>query len=321
MNIGNLNVPYGLFAAPMAGVTDRAFRYMCTKYNAQATFTEMISAKALCFNDKKTQGLAKIYPSDRPCALQLFGSEPEILAKGANICLDKFAPDFIDINMGCPAPKIVNNGEGSSLMKNPSLVYEIVKAVVQSVGNKIPVTVKMRSGFDETCINAPEIALVCQKAGASAVFIHGRTRKQMYSPPVDLDIIKDVKNCLDIPVIANGDITDSNSALRMLEYTKCDGIMIGRASLGNPYIFDEILCVLEGKPYTAPDLLQIKKDCFEHINLLIKDKGEYVGVREARKHVGWYIKGRPGAAGLRNEVNKAETTEQIMDVIDRAFTE
>ena len=320
MKIGNIQIPYGLFAAPMAGVTDRAFRYMCTKYGAKVTFTEMISAKALCFNDKKTQKLAHIYEQDRPCALQLFGSEPEILSKGASLSLEYFKPDFIDINMGCPAPKIVNNGEGSSLMKKPSLAYEIVKAVVESVGNKIPVTVKMRSGFDKNSINAPEIASLCQRAGASAVFIHGRTRKQMYTPPVDLDVIKAVKQSVSIPVIANGDIKSAKDALSMLEYTGCDGIMIGRASLGNPYIFDEVLCALTGKSYSPPSPLQIKNDVIEHMNLLISDKGEYIGVREARKHIAWYIKGRPGAANLRNQVNLAETKEEIMDLIEKAFT-
>ncbi len=319
MKISDLIIENSLFLAPMAGVTDRAFRYMCKKYSAGATVTEMVSAKALCYEDKKTHKLATIYKEDRPCGLQLFGSEPEIMARGAVIALEKFSPDFIDINMGCPAPKIVNNNEGCSLMKNPQLVFDILREVVACVGGKVPVTVKMRSGFDKDNINAPLIAEMCQKGGASAVFVHGRTRSQMYMPPVDLEVIKEVKKSVSIPVVGNGDIKNGIDALKMMEYTLCDGIMVGRASLGNPYVFDEINAYLSGKNPKEVSKELKKQDIKEHICMLVEDKGEFIGVCEARKHVAWYIKGMPDAALLRNEVNCARSLDNVLSIIDKAF--
>lgn len=320
MKIGNIEIKNGLFLAPMAGVTDKAFRHMCIKYGAQFVTTEMVSAKAICYGDKKTGTLAEIPDGQRPCALQLFGSDPEIIRKAAKIVCEKYKPEVIDINMGCPAPKIVNNGEGSALMKNPSLVYDLVSAAKEGAGD-VPVTVKIRSGFDENNINAAQIAQMCEKGGAAAIFVHGRTRKQMYMPPVNLDIIKEVKENVKIPVVGNGDIQSPEDAKKMLKYTGCDGIMIGRGALGNPYIFEEILCDMRGQEYKEKSASQKKADIFEHIAMLCEDKGEFIGVCEARKHVAWYIKGMPGAANFRNMVNVAKTKEEVFEVIDRAFDE
>lgn len=319
MKIGKLEIKNNLFLAPMAGVTDRAFRYMCKKYGVGCMTTEMVSAKAICFGDRKTNKIAEIYPEDRPCGLQLFGSEPEILATAASLVLEMYSPDFIDINMGCPAPKIVNNGEGSSLMKNPRLVYEIVSKVKNALDGKVPLTVKMRSGFDKANVNAVQIAEMCEKGGADAVFVHARTREQMYNPGIDLNVIRDVKSALSIPVIGNGDILSGADAKKMMDITGCDGVMVGRAALGNPYVFDEISAFFEGRSYTPPDREKVKNDVIQHISLLIDDKGEYVGVREARKHVAWYIKGMNGAAAFRNEVNLAESKEKMLEIVRRAF--
>ncbi len=319
MKIGNVEIKNGLFLAPMAGVTDKAFRYMCKKYGAGATVTEMVSAKAICYGDKKTGKLAEIYPEDRPCGLQLFGSEPDIMARAAKNVLDMYSPEFIDVNMGCPAPKIVNNGEGSALMKKPSLCYDIVYAMKKAIGDKVPLTVKMRLGYDKEHINAVEVASLCEKAGADAVFVHARTREQMYMPPVDYTVIRDVKSVLKIPVIGNGDVTGGKDAVYLTELTGCDGIMVGRAAQGNPYVFDEISCFLAGKEYNGVSTEDKKEDVKQHITLLIKDKGEYIGVREARKHVAWYIKGLPGSASMRNRVNMAQTMQEMLCLIDEAF--
>ena len=318
MKFGNIEIKDGLFLAPMAGVTDKAFRHMCIKYGAQFTVTEMVSAKAICYGDKKTGTLAEIPDTQRPCALQLFGSDPEIMKKASKIVCEKYSPEVLDINMGCPAPKIVNNGEGSALMKNPSLVYEIVCATKEGAGDT-PVTVKFRSGFDKNNLNAVEVAKMCEKAGADAVFVHGRTREQMYMPPVNLDIIKEVKQNVKIPVVGNGDIVTAEDARRMYEYTGCDGIMIGRGALGNPYIFEKILCDINGCEYKEKSKDQIMNDILEHITLLCEDKGDFIGVCESRKHVAWYIKGIPGAANLRNMVNTAKTRDEVFEVVRRAF--
>ena len=320
MKIGNVEIKNGVFLAPMAGVTDRAFRYMCKKYGAGGMVTEMVSAKAICYKDKKTEKLAYIAPEERPCGLQLFGSEPDIMARAAVSVYDMFAPEFIDINMGCPAPKIVNNGEGSSLMKNPKLCYEIVKAMKMALDGRCPLTVKIRRGFDALHINALEVAKMCEDAGADAIFVHARTREQMYMPPVEYSTIAEVKSAVKIPVIGNGDITDGNGAVSLMKETGCDGVMIGRASQGNPFVFDEINHFLEGKEYTAPTNEEKMLCVKEHISRLIEDKGEFVGVREARKHVAWYIKGMPGSASMRNRVNLADSTEEMLSLIDEAFT-
>ena len=320
MKIGNVTIRNGVFLAPMAGVTDRAFRYMCKKYGAGGMVTEMVSAKAICYGDKKTEKLAYIAPEERPCGLQLFGSEPDIMARAAVSVFDKFNPEFIDVNMGCPAPKIVNNGEGSSLMKNPKLCYDIVKAMKTSLEGRCPLTVKIRRGFDAKSINAVEVAKMCEEAGADAIFVHARTREQMYMPPVEYSTIADVKGAVKIPVIGNGAIMCGLDAVNLMKDTGCDGVMIGRASQGNPFVFDEINHFLEGKEYTSPSNEEIKACVREHIFRLAEDKGEFVGVREARKHVAWYIKGMPGSASMRNRVNLAESLDEMMKLIDEAFS-
>ena len=319
MKIGNVEIRNGVFLAPMAGVTDRAFRHMCKKYGAGGMVTEMVSAKAICYGDKKTATLAYILPEERPCGLQLFGSEPDIMAKAAMSVYEMFRPEFIDVNMGCPAPKIVNNGEGSSLMKNPKLCGEIVKAMKTSLDGRCPLTVKIRRGFDAEHINAAEVAKICEEAGADAVFVHARTREQMYMPPVEYSTIAEVKSAVKIPVIGNGDIMCGKDAVNVMKLTGCDGVMIGRASQGNPFVFDEINHYLEGKEYTAPTNEEKMACVKEHISLLIEDKGEFVGVREARKHVAWYIKGMPGSASMRNRVNLAESMGEMMALIEEAF--
>lgn len=319
MKLGKLDIKNGIFLAPMAGVTDRAFRFMCKKYGVGGETTEMVSAKAICFGDRKTGSLAQIYDEDRPCGLQLFGSEPETLSRAAKIVLDLYEPDFLDINMGCPAPKIVNNGEGSALMKNPTLCSKIVEAVKKAAEDKVPVTVKIRSGFDGEHINAVEVALACEGSGADCIFVHGRTREQMYTPPVNYDVIKAVKSSVKIPVVGNGDISNGSDALKVMKKTGCDGVMVGRAAQGNPYVFAEISAFLEGREY-GPVPLSVKKDDIkQHVSLLIEHKGEYVGIREARKHVAWYIKGIAGAAEMRNRINSAESLEEMLSLTDELF--
>ena len=320
MKIGNMTFEKGLFLAPMAGITDMPFRKLCRKYSAEGVFTEMISSRAVCYGDEKTKKLATIDSQEHPCFLQLFGNSPEIMEKAAMLVME-FSPDAIDINMGCPAPKIAGNGDGSALMKNPLLAYEIVKGVKRAVQRySIPVTVKIRSGFDRAHINAVEVARAVCEAGADAITVHARTREQMYAPPVDMDIIRQVKQSVAVPVIGNGDIVDAKSALFMLEYTGCDGIMIGRGALGNPYIFDEISHAMLGKKYIKPSKEAILEDIIEHMTLLVEHKGEYTGSREARKHIAWYLKGMQGAAAFRDEVNKATSLEKILDIARKAFS-
>ena len=319
MKIKNIEFGTGIFLAPMAGVADRAFRHMCKKYGADGVVTEMISAKALVFGDKKTEVLARIDDSERPCALQLFGSEPETMAKAAQIAL-KFSPDIIDINMGCPVHKVVSSGDGSALMKNSELAYDVLKSVVDAVGEKVPVTVKIRCGFDASHINAPEIARLAEKAGVSAIFVHGRTREQMYAPPCDRVTIKRVKEEVSIPVIGNGDIYSPEDAKRMLDETGCDGIMIGRGALGDPHLFYRVKQYLENDasvPMQTPT--EKMADIEEHMRLLIADKGEKTASAECRKHLAWYIKGIRGAAALRDEINRTESVEKTLDMIRKAF--
>ena len=321
MKIGKLEFKHGLFLAPMAGVTDIPFRKMCKKYGAEGLVTEMISSRALCYKDEKTSALAKIEPEEHPCLLQIFGNQPEIMAEAAVLAL-KFSPDGIDINMGCPAPKIAGNGDGSALMKNPALAAQIVKAVKTALEPYgLPLTVKIRSGFDKDHINAVEVAKACEDAGADAITVHARTREQMYAPPIDIEVIKAVKQSVSVPVIGNGDVVDGKSALHMLEYTGCDGIMVGRGALGNPYIFEEIICALEGKEYVRPAGEVLRQDIKEHMTMLIQSKGEYIGSREARKHIAWYLKGMPGAAAYRDEVNRAVSLRSVLEIVDKAFGE
>lgn len=319
MKIANLEIKNGLFLAPMAGVTDRAFRYMCKKHGAGGMTTEMVSAKAICYGDKKTKAIAYINDFERPCGLQLFGSEPDILARAAVIVYDLYHPEFIDINMGCPAPKIVNNGEGSSLMKNPVLCGEIVKSVKTALEGRCPLTVKIRRGFDNKNLTAVEVAKRCEEAGADGIFVHARTREQMYMPPCEYSTISEVKKAVSVAVIGNGDIDCGKKALDVMKQTGCDGVMVGRAAMGNPFVFDEISACIEKRPYTQPTINQRYEAVVEHINRLIDDKGEYIGVREARKHVAWYIKGLTGAAAMRNRVNLAESKGEMLALIDEIF--
>ena len=315
MKIGNIDLKHGLMLAPMAGVTDYSFRRICKKYGAEYMVSEMISAKGMHYNDNKTMILAKITDEERPMGIQIFGSEPNIMAEAAVRLQDsEYKPQVIDINMGCPMKKIVGNGEGSALMLNPELARICIRAVVRAV--KIPVTVKIRSGWNSDSINAVEIAEIAEFEGAAAICVHGRTRTQMYQPPVDLEIIKCVKDSVSIPVIGNGGIENVDEALKMLNFTGCDGIMIARGAMGNPWIFDEITAALNGVAYTPPDITRRLKTAVEHAETLVCDKGNHIGVREARKHMAWYIKGVTGATVARQKINTAETLDDIRQIVN-----
>ena len=318
MKIGDLEFTNIAFLAPMAGIADRAFRELCTQFGAAYTVTEMVSSTGLTMGDKKSGELLTI-GSERPCGAQIFGDDPEIMAQAAVKCLE-YKPNILDINMGCPAPKVAMNGGGASLMKKPQLAYEITKAVVEAVD--IPVTVKIRKGWDDDNINAVEIALLAQKAGASAVTVHGRTRQQMYSGKVDYQIISDVKNALDIPVIANGDITDEQTAAIMLEKTNADAIMIGRGALGNPWVFSRINAYLsECRVLPEPSTIEKMNVMLKHIQKIIEYKGEYTAMREARHHAAYYTKGMRGGAKLRAEISKYEHFEQLQELSYRIIKE
>lgn len=309
MQIGNVNLENRLILAPMAGVTDLPFRLLCKEQGCGLLCMEMVSAKAIQYNNKNTKALLKIDAGERPVSLQLFGSDPDIMGRIA-AQIEELPFDILDINMGCPVPKIVNNGEGSALMKNPGLVKKIVSSVVKAV-NK-PVTVKIRKGFDETCVNAVEIAKIIEDCGAAALAVHGRTREQYYSGKADWNIIRQVKKAVEIPVIGNGDVTSPEAARRMLEETDCDGVMIGRAARGNPWLFAQVNYYLEtGKELPEPTREEIKEMIFRHAQLLLKCKGEYTGIREMRKHIAWYTSGMPHSAKLRQACNEIEDMEGL----------
>ncbi len=303
--------------APMAGITDYACRKIARKFGADYCVSEMISAKAVHFKDEKTATLAHIHENDTPIGIQIFGHEPDIMAECAYLvsrgiyehAKNNAMPDIIDINMGCPVKKIVSNGEGSALLKNPTLCGEIIKKCVEA--SSVPVTVKIRAGWDKQSINATEIAKIAEANGASAITIHGRTREQMYEPYADWSIIKAVKNAVNIPVIGNGDIYTAKDAMRMYEETGVDSIMIGRGALGNPFIFEEIKCLLNGKSYTPPTVFEKLSIAREHVLLMIEDKGEHVGICEARKHLAWYIKGIRGCTDVKVAINKATTYSEL----------
>lgn len=302
MKIGNLETKNNIFLAPMAGVTDLPFRCICSKYGAGMTYSEMISAKGLWYKDKKTASLMRIALEERPCAIQIFGSEPEIMAAVVPQVME-FEPDIIDINMGCPAPKIVNNGDGSALMKNPQLMGEIVNAVVKA--SPVPVTVKIRSGWDDTSKNALECAKILEANGAAAIAVHGRTRQQFYSGKADWEIIRTIKNELSIPVIGNGDIWTAEDAKAMFDFTGCDAVMIARGAEGNPFIFKQTLELLQtGKVTFFPTPAEKASQALEHTRMLVADKGEERGIKEARKHIAWYIKGLKGASVLKGIIFK-----------------
>ena len=302
MNIRNVKIDNPYILAPMAGVTDLPFRLLCKEQGAGLLCMEMISAKALQYKNKNTKALLAIHPKEYPVSLQLFGSDPKIISEQAKR-IEELPFQILDINMGCPVPKVVKNGEGSALMKNPKLVYEIVYQTARAIQK--PVTVKIRKGFDDACINAVEIAKIIDEAGGAAVAVHGRTREQYYSGKADWEIIRQVKEAVSIPVIGNGDVTSGEKALEMRERTGCDGVMIGRGAQGNPWIFHELLEYdRTGKLPPRPSKEQIKDTMLRHARLQLEFKGEYLGIREMRKHVAWYTKGMEGSAKLRDDINK-----------------
>ena len=308
LKIGNVELNNNVLLAPMAGITDKAFRIMVENIsNPGLVCTEMISSKAIHYGDEKTNLLANIDGEKRPIAIQIFGSEPEIMAEAANK-LQKQA-DIIDINMGCPAPKVVKNGDGSRLLQNLDLIGDIVREVVKNVD--IPVTVKMRKGWNNNSIVAVEAAKIIENAGASAITIHGRTREEYYAGTVDLDIIKKVKESVNIPVIGNGDIKSVDDARKMLEYTEVDGIMVGRGTLGNPWLIGQIISELSENEIHTPTNEEKLETIKKHIELELQDKGEYVGIREMRKHVSWYTYGMPGSARFRNEINQMTDMDSL----------
>lgn len=313
LRIGNVVLENSYILGPMAGVTDLPFRLLCKEQGAGLVCMEMVSAKGIMYENKNTENLLTIHPAETPASLQIFGSDPKIVSEVAKKIEDRpFA--FLDINMGCPVPKVVKNNEGSALMKNPKLVYELVSAVVKSI--KKPVTVKIRKGFDDEHVNAVEIARIIEEAGAAAVAVHGRTREQYYSGKADWDIIRQVKASVTIPVIGNGDVTSGERAIALIKETGCDGVMIARGAQGNPWIFSELLAYEKtGSLPDRPSKEEIKKTMLRHARLQLEYKGEYLGIREMRKHVSWYVKGLHGASRLRDEINKVESYDGLENIL------
>lgn len=313
MKIGNREILGYAGLAPMAGVADRAFRELCTRYGAAYVVSEMVSSKGVSMGDRKSKQLMQLSDAERPAGVQIFGSDPEIMAQAAKTVLE-VRPDFVDINMGCPAPKIAGNGGGAALMRDPILSEKIVKAVVD-VCKDVPVTVKIRIGWDEDSVNAVEMAQRAENAGAAAVTVHGRTRRQMYAPPVHTDLIAAVKQNVQIPVIANGDIADGMRAARMLKATNADFLAVGRASLGRPWVFQQINAYLQdGRLLPEPPVSERMRVMVEHIRSICAYKGERVGIREARKHAAWYTKGIHGAATYRRALGMLESVEQLEEI-------
>nr|WP_317356587.1 tRNA dihydrouridine synthase DusB [uncultured Tyzzerella sp.] len=310
MKIKNFQPENKVFLAPMAGVTDVVFRVLCKEQGCGLTYSEMVSAKGIMYDNDNTKKLLEIDEKEGKVAVQLFGSDPKVLADMAKKLEDNENIGFFDINMGCPAPKITKNGDGSALMKNPKLIGEIVKAVTSNTSK--PLTIKIRKGFDDNCINAVEIAKIAEENGASGLAIHGRTREQFYAGNADWDIIKKVKESVNISIIGNGDITSPQKAKEMLDYTGCDAIMIGRAAQGNPWIFKRITHYLQtGELLEKPSINEKIDVSIKHLKMLIQYKGEYIGVREMRKHLGWYIKGMPKSAEMRVKINSIEDPKEM----------
>lgn len=309
MQLGNTEIKNGLILGPMAGVADMAFRELCVAFGAGFTVGEMVSAKGFTMGDRKSAELLRLSDKERPAAIQLFGTEPAIMAEAARRC-SAFSPNAIDINMGCPAPKVANTGAGSALMKNLPLAKEIIKAVVKA--SEVPVTVKFRTGWDSESINAPELAKICEGEGAAAITVHGRTRGQMYAFPIDYDTIAEVKSSVSIPVVGNGGIRDVQSAVKMLSMTGCDAIMVAQGALGKPWIFQQIAAYLNNTVILPdPPLEQQMLYMLRHIKKIVEYKGEKVGMREARKHAAWYLKGIRGAAAYRRKCGELDTTEDL----------
>ena len=314
LRIGNVELDNPFVLAPMAGVTDLPFRLLCKEQGAGLLCMEMVSAKAIHFGNKNTKALLKIHPAETPVSLQLFGSDPELMAEIAKQ-IEELPFDILDINMGCPVPKVVNNGEGSALMKKPKLVGEIVSAVSKAI--KKPVTVKIRKGFNEASVNAVEIARIIEESGGAAVAVHGRTREQYYSGQADWDIIRQVKEAVSIPVIGNGDVDSPQKAEAMFRETGCDGVMIGRACRGNPWIFRQLQEYFEkGQLISRPELSEVKEMILRHGQLLLEEKGDYTGMREMRKHVAWYTAGYPHSARLRQAINSIESMESLKNLLE-----
>lgn len=317
LKIGNVTIDSPVILAPMAGVTDLPFRLLCRRKGAGLLCMEMVSAKAIYYHNRNTEALLEIHPEESPVSLQLFGSEPALMGEMAKR-IEERPFSILDINMGCPVPKVVNNQEGSALMKNPKLAGEIMSAVVKAVQK--PVTVKIRKGFDENHINAVEIAKIAEDSGIAAIAVHGRTREQYYSGKADWDVIRQVKEAVSIPVIGNGDVTDPYSAQKMMDETGCDGVMVARAARGNPWIFRQIDEYLSKGTLPKPvEPERIRQTILEHAALMVKYKGEYLAIREMRKHISWYTAGMKNSAAFRGRINEMETLKQLTDSVNELF--
>ena len=314
MKIGNVQLDNEVFLSPMAGVTDLPFRTICKEKGCGMLYTEMINAKALCYDDENTKKMLNLEDDGHPVAVQIFGSDPEYMGKAAAI-MNQYTNDILDINMGCPAPKVIKNGDGSALMRNPKLAAEVLTAVVKN--SEKPVTLKIRKGWDDNSVNALEIAKIAEECGISALAIHGRTREQFYSGKADWDIIAEIKQSINIPVIGNGDVFDVQDAVNMLEKTKCDAIMIGRGSQGNPWIFNRINHYMKtGEVLPEPTLEEKISTAIKHMNLAVAEHGEYVAVREMRKHIGWYLKGLKNSAKYRDQINKITDYKEVISMLE-----